>query len=99
MDPLLATLDAFFTALMDGTGRDRAASLTSRGDGRPPLVVAFSGGPDSTALLWGLVRLGKLHLVAAHLDHAADPGSAARAAAAARLAGALGVPLVAARRA
>jgi tRNA(Ile)-lysidine synthase len=70
-----------------------------RGEG---VVVAFSGGPDSTALLWGMSRLAAergFRLAAAHLDHALDPGSAARAAAAARLAGRLGVPLVAERRA
>src|SRR6478672_9581158 len=68
------------------------------GDG---IVVAFSGGPDSAALLWGLSELAPrlaLRLFAAHLDHAMDAGSAARAAAAARLAGRLGVPCIGARR-
>jgi tRNA(Ile)-lysidine synthase len=88
---LLAVLDAFFTRLGGSPGRGAHGS-------RMPVVVAFSGGPDSTALLWGLARLGRFDLVAAHLDHALDPGSAARAAGAARLAAALGVPLVAARR-
>jgi tRNA(Ile)-lysidine synthase len=81
---LLPTLEAFF----------RQAAPLDRGDG---VVVAFSGGPDSTALLWGLSRLADrrgLTLHAAHLDHAMDPGSTLRAAAAARLAGRLGVPLV-----
>jgi len=67
------------------------------GDG---VVVAFSGGPDSTALLWGMAELAPrlaLRLFAAHLDHAMDDGSAARAAAAARLAGRLGVPFITAR--
>jgi tRNA(Ile)-lysidine synthase len=66
------------------------------------LVVAFSGGCDSTALLWGLTRLAPswgIRLVAAHLDHAMDAASAARAVQAARLAHRLGVPLVVARRA
>jgi tRNA(Ile)-lysidine synthase len=70
----------------------------ARGEG---VVVAFSGGPDSTALLWGMSRLAAergYRLAAAHLDHALDPGSAARAAAAARLAARIGVPLIAARR-
>lgn len=62
-----------------------------------PLIVAFSGGPDSTALLLGLVRLG-CRVTAAHLDHGMDPGSAARAEAAARLAGRLGAPFVCERR-
>ncbi|HSS52920.1 MAG TPA: ATP-binding protein, partial [Thermoanaerobaculia bacterium] len=68
------------------------------GDG---VVVAFSGGPDSTALLWGMAELAprlSLRLFAAHLDHAMDGGSAARAAAAARLAARLGVPFITARR-
>ncbi|MEA2599060.1 MAG: tRNA(Ile)-lysidine synthase [Acidobacteriota bacterium] len=70
-------------------------------DARDGVVVAFSGGPDSTALLWGLSLLAprlEMRLFAVHLDHAMDPGSASRAAAAADLAGRLGVPLIAARR-
>ncbi|MGH9379140.1 MAG: tRNA lysidine(34) synthetase TilS, partial [Thermoanaerobaculia bacterium] len=59
------------------------------------LVVAFSGGPDSLALLWGLTRLRALRVrpLAAHLDHALDPGSADRAELAAHLARRLDVPL------
>ncbi len=60
-------------------------------------VVAFSGGPDSTALLWGMSRLALergLRLTAAHLDHGMDAGSAGRAEAAARLAARLGVPFL-----
>src|SRR5438270_569184 len=79
---LLDALAAFF--------RDEAP--LAPGDG---VVVAFSGGPDSTALLWGMSRLaGRLgvRLAAAHLDHAMDPGSAGRAAQAAGLAARLGVP-------
>jgi tRNA(Ile)-lysidine synthase len=66
------------------------------------LVVAFSGGGDSTALLWALARLApghELRIVAAHLDHVMDDGSGERAARAADLAHRLGVPLVNARRA
>jgi tRNA(Ile)-lysidine synthase len=66
------------------------------------LVVAFSGGCDSTALLWGLTRLAPswgIRLVAAHLDHGMDAASAARAVRATGLARRLGVPLVGARRA
>lgn len=77
-------LDTFF--------RDEAP--LARGEG---VVVAFSGGPDSTALLWGMSRLAAdrgFRLAAAHLDHARDPGSAGRAEAASRLAARLGVPLV-----
>jgi tRNA(Ile)-lysidine synthase len=61
------------------------------GDG---IVVAFSGGADSTALLHALVRLApalELRLVAAHLDHGLDPGSPGRATAAALLSQRLGV--------
>ncbi|MEO6191705.1 MAG: tRNA lysidine(34) synthetase TilS [Thermoanaerobaculia bacterium] len=64
------------------------------------VIVAFSGGPDSTALLWGMSRLAAergFRLAAAHLDHAMDPGSGGRAAAAARLAASLSVPLIAGR--
>lgn len=69
-----------------------------------PLVVAFSGGPDSTALLAGLAALRNeglpavQDLFAAHLDHAGDGGSAERARRAGVLAGRLGVPFSAGRR-
>lgn len=69
-----------------------ARAVPEAAAGAPPaLVVAFSGGPDSTALLAALVRWnGARHregllpfpLVAAHLDHGMDPGSAERAEAA-----------------
>ncbi len=66
---LLESLDRFFSS--------RAAL------GRKDLVlVAFSGGPDSSALLWGLSELvkdGRFRIGAAHLDHGLDPGSASRA--------------------
>ena len=64
------------------------------------IVVGFSGGPDSTALLAGLAQLARrrpLEVLALHLDHGLDPGSAGRAAAAGRLAARLGVPSVAER--
>lgn len=75
----------------------RSAPLAP-GDG---VLVAFSGGPDSTALLWGLARAAErfpLRLWAAHLDHGLDPGSAGRASAAEDLAAVLGVPCVSERR-
>lgn len=69
------------------------------------VLVAFSGGPDSTALLLGLRRLAErpgplaeLSLTAAHLDHAMDPGSGDRAARAEEMARRLGVPMISERR-
>lgn len=65
------------------------------------IVVALSGGPDSTALLWGLSRLREeldLQLVAAHLDHGEDPDSRLRAEIAATTAEWLGVHLIRDRR-
>src|SRR5436309_12678783 len=85
---LLQSLETFF----------RSPLPLGTGDG---VVAAFSGGADSTALLWGLAQLAArrgAHLVAAHLDHGLDPGSAGRASAAAATAARLGVPFVCARR-
>jgi tRNA(Ile)-lysidine synthase len=64
----------------------------SEGEG---VLVAFSGGVDSLALLLGMVGVagrGGWRVWAAHLDHGMDAGSAVRAAAAARTAERLGVP-------
>lgn len=81
MPPLLSSLSSFLSR------------TTRPGDG---LLVAFSGGPDSTALLWSLrqvsPRLG-LEVRAAHLDHGLDPDSKRRARAAAELAAHLATPL------
>ena len=58
-------------------------------------MVAFSGGGDSTALALGLAELAPRHGLAVHLfhvDHALDPGSGARALAAAAIAARLGLP-------
>ncbi len=83
-------------ATLLGTLRQAFSNLYStRPDGR--LLVAFSGGPDSTALLWGLAELRTelgLKLFAAHLDHRLDPGSAQRAEQARVLAGRLQVPFL-----
>lgn len=62
-------------------------------------MVAFSGGRDSTALLAALAdRRDRALLLAAHLDHGLDPGSAERARRAARRAAALGVRVIVERR-
>ena len=59
-------------------------------------IVGLSGGPDSTALLAMAAvlapRLGVANLVAAHLDHALRPQSAAEAEAVQTLCQGLGVP-------
>ena len=75
---VLSAVSAFLGQLVS---RDPA-----RSDGARTIVVAFSGGPDSTAMLWALVRgtrrlrdAGPTRLVAAHLDHGLDAGSAERA--------------------
>ncbi|MEO8503561.1 MAG: tRNA lysidine(34) synthetase TilS [Acidobacteriota bacterium] len=64
------------------------------------ILVAFSGGPDSLALLYGLVRLRVklgVTVLAAHADHAQDGESATRAAQARQLAETLGVAWVSQR--
>jgi len=61
-----------------------------------PLVIGFSGGPDSAAMLHALHAAGWA-LVAAHLDHGLRPGSADDAARAGRIADAYGVPFVSQR--
>jgi tRNA(Ile)-lysidine synthase len=84
---IFATLGHFF----------RTTAPVSAGD---RLLVAFSGGPDSTALLWGATQFGQTFGVdvhALHLDHGLDPASSRRAAAARRLSGQVGVPFVSTR--
>ncbi len=59
------------------------------------ILVGFSGGADSTALLLALRYLAPklaLGLTAAHLDHALRPSSAGEAVACARFCEALGIP-------
>lgn len=65
------------------------------------MVVAVSGGPDSTALLHALTRASprlKLQLTATHLDHGLRPASAADARHVAAICVSLDVPLVSCRR-
>lgn len=57
------------------------------------MAIAFSGGPDSTALV-ALARRHGLVVTAHHVDHGLRPTSAAEAAHAARLAAALGAGFV-----
>jgi tRNA(Ile)-lysidine synthase len=68
----------------------------------PGVVVAVSGGPDSTALLHALSRAAprlKLQLTAAHLDHGLRRASAADARRVAALCATLDLPLVSRREA
>jgi len=61
------------------------------------VLVALSGGADSTALLHLLSRLGPqlgFSIAAAHLNHRIRPSAAADAAAVARLCYSLGIPVV-----
>ncbi len=55
------------------------------------LVLGFSGGPDSLALLHGLHAIGQ-PLIAAHLDHGLRPESAAEAKQAGQMAASFDVP-------
>src|SRR4029077_19466598 len=61
------------------------------------VLVAVSGGPDSTALLVALIEAGH-HVVAAHYDHALQPGSANAAGHVRDLCARLGVELIIERR-
>ena len=61
------------------------------------VVVAVSGGPDSTALLIALQEAGR-DIVAAHYDHALRDGSDGVALQVAELCARLGVPLISERR-
>jgi len=79
--PLLAALDRTLDRLALASGRR--------------LLVAFSGGPDSLALLVALRRAAprrSLSVHAAHADHGLDAGAAQRAQHARALAAALGLP-------
>lgn len=82
--------------------KDPLLSMAALGRLRPgePLVVGFSGGPDSAAMLHALhahAHVAGWPLVAAHLDHALRPGSSEDAAAAGRVAAGYGVPFVSER--
>jgi tRNA(Ile)-lysidine synthase len=77
-------------------GVAEAAALFADLAGAPALILAVSGGPDSTALLWLAARwrARRKHgpkLIAVTVDHALRTASASEARAAARLARKLGV--------
>jgi tRNA(Ile)-lysidine synthase len=61
------------------------------------MLVAVSGGPDSTALLLAL-REASIPVIGAHFDHALRAGSANEAIEVARLYARLGIELISARR-
>lgn len=76
------------------------AGLAAAAEGLPPtgrILVALSGGPDSTALLLFLREAGR-DVAAAHYDHAFRPGSEADAEHVARFCRTLGVELFSERR-
>jgi tRNA(Ile)-lysidine synthase len=89
-------------ASSDSTGTDAALSddeadaLFADLAAEPVLVLAISGGPDSTALLYLMARWSKRRkaaprLVAVTIDHGLRPQARGEAAAVKRLAGKLGV--------
>jgi tRNA(Ile)-lysidine synthase len=76
---------------------DEADALFQSLEGAEGLVIAASGGPDSTALLviaagWAKRRKRPPRLLAVTIDHGLRPQAAAEAAAVKRLARRLGVP-------
>lgn len=85
---LVSELSEFFTGLAPRSGRQT-------------VLVGFSGGPDSTALLWGLLRLSEqwpdLRVRAVHVDHGLDEGSGTRAEEAVALAATMGCVIAVAR--
>ena len=68
------------------------ADLAALGPVRTPLGIAFSGGPDSLALLLLAAAAFPGEVRAATVDHRLRDGSAAEAALAARICRALGIP-------
>ena len=88
--------------VVGGSNPPTATTLVERLAGshlldRTGMLVALSGGPDSTALLLGLLDCG-VPVVAAHFDHALRPDSEQDAAHVAAFCQSLGVELVNSRR-
>lgn len=54
--------------------------ISKRWDGASPLLLGYSGGPDSKALLYALLEINGLFLHVAHVDHAWREESEAEAA-------------------
>ena len=81
MSSLLRTLERFFS------------QATSPGE---RILVAFSGGPDSTVLLWGFRQIAErfgIEVHAAHFHHGLDSDADRRAEAASELASQIGISL------
>jgi tRNA(Ile)-lysidine synthase len=84
--------------IADDPVRDDEADALFRGlEGLSGIVIAASGGPDSTALLFLAARWARRHktppkLLAVTVDHGLRPQAAAEAASVKRLARRLGVP-------
>jgi tRNA(Ile)-lysidine synthase len=77
---------------MAAFGPETLLSLLTAEERRSQLIVAFSGGADSLALLHACVRSG-LHVEAAHVDHRLHPDSPRWARHCAGVAASLGVEL------
>jgi tRNA(Ile)-lysidine synthase len=84
------------TQAMSSVSVAEAKALFSGLEDLPAVVLAVSGGPDSTALMWLAARWQKSlkrkpDMIAVTIDHALRPESAREAAAVKRLATALGI--------
>ena len=85
---------------LEGAGIASGVQVEGVGDDRTSVLVATSGGPDSTAALVAVARaLGAERVTAAHFDHRLRPTAevARERAVVDTVAGVLGVPLLAGR--
>lgn len=94
---LLASGEQRRRAAAGSSGLDTLEAAVRRLPPNQGILVALSGGPDSTALLLSLLESGR-DVAAAHYDHALRPGSASDAEWVARLCRRLGIPLFSERR-